>query len=231
MERVLVVAAHPDDEVLGCGGAILRHIARGDAVHVCILGEGITSRGNQTETSACVQLGALREQSEEVAQFLGCESLTLLSFPDNRFDSVPLLELTKSVEACLTDFCPHRIYTHHGGDLNIDHVCTHRAVLTAARPIKGGVPVLGVYTFEIPSSTEWAFSQFAPAFVAQRFVDVAPYLERKVQAMTLYEQEIRAFPHPRSPEVIRAWACNRGSAAGFDAAEAFGIVYEREFHD
>jgi len=221
--RVLVIAAHPDDEVLGCGATVARLAGEGHEVHAAILGEGLTSRYDHPEDMDRGLLDDIRQTSRRVADLLGVKEVHFRSFPDNRFDTVPLLSIIKEIEGLLEKVRPQVIYTHHGGDLNIDHVITARAVMTAARPLAGG-PVKEIYAFEIPSSTEWAFSQFTPAFSPNTFVDVSRTLEIKIQAMLLYESEARLFPHPRSAEALRAMARKWGGTAGVEAAEAFALV-------
>ena len=222
---VLVVAAHPDDEVLGCGGTIARMTQEGHDVYIAILGEGVTSRYQQREQADQVLVKALHTCSQKVAELLGARDLFLHSLPDNRFDTVPLLDVIKIIEEQVELLQPQIIYTHHGGDLNIDHVVVHRAVLTAARPLVGH-PVNKIYAFEVPSSTEWAFGQFQPAFRPNVFVDISATLETKVQAMEVYESEAQPFPHPRSPAALQAVARRWGSAVGFEAAEAFELSRE-----
>src|SRR5262249_37293521 len=140
-----------------------------------------------------------------------------------RFDTLPLLEVVKIVEALIEQLRPEIVYTHHGGDLNVDHQVTHRAVLTATRPTEGH-PVREVYAFEIASSTEWAFQRFEPMFRPNVFVNVARDLDTKIAAMAAYDTESRPFPHPRSPEALRAIAARWGSVAGCAAAEAFELI-------
>jgi LmbE family N-acetylglucosaminyl deacetylase len=154
---------------------------------------------------------------------LGVKNIVLHKLPDNRLDTVPLLDIVKIVEGLVEGIKPEIIYTHHGGDLNIDHGVIHRAVLTATRPL-AGQPVQEIYAFEVPSSTEWAFQRLEPAFRPNVFVDVSWTLEAKIAAMQCYETEVRQFPHPRSPEALRALAMRWGSLAGCAAAEAFELV-------
>lgn len=219
---VLVIVAHPDDEVLGCGGTIARLTQEGHDVFIAILGEGITSRYQQQEEADQAQIKALHARSQQVAELLGAKDLFLHDLPDNRFDTVPLLEVIKMIEELVDRLQPQAIYTHHGGDLNIDHVAVHRAVLTATRPMND-CPVKEVYAFEIPSSTEWAFEQFQ-LFRPNIFMNISATLETKIDAMALYESEARLFPHPRSPEALRAIARRWGSKVGCEAAEAFELV-------
>lgn len=220
---VLVIAAHPDDEVLGCGGTIARLTSEGHDVYVAILGEGITSRYEKREQADQGIMKELQDRSRQVSKLLGVKELYFFDFPDNRFDTVPLLDIVKTVEKLIDQFQPKIVYTHHGGDLNIDHVITHRAVMTATRPVEN-CPVKEIYTFEVPSSTEWAFGQFQPAFQPNVFVDISATLETKIQAMQIYESEARPFPHPRSPKALQAIARRWGSAVGVEAAEAFELV-------
>lgn len=220
---VLVIAAHPDDEVLGCGGTAARLVREGREVHFAIMGEGITSRHLQREAADAGQLVQLHRQAHAAAEKVGVKKVHLHQLPDNRLDTVPLLEVVKRVEDLVDRIKPEVIYTHHAGDLNIDHGIIHRAVLTATRPI-AGQPVREIYTFEVPSSTEWAFQRIEPAFRPNVFVDITRTLEAKIAAMECYETEARKFPHPRSPEALRALATRWGSVVGCAAAEAFELV-------
>lgn len=221
--NVLVVAAHPDDELLGCGGTAARLSQEGHSVYLSILGEGITSRHKEREAADVGAIESLHTASQRVADLLGAKQLSLHDLPDNRFDSIPLLELIKIVEELLARWRPEAVYTHHGGDLNVDHRVVSQAVMTATRPIAGQT-VRDVYMFEVASSTEWAFQQLSPAFRPNVFVDISNTLNRKLEGMRQYESEIRKFPHPRSSEALTAIAQRWGSVAGCKAAEAFELV-------
>jgi LmbE family N-acetylglucosaminyl deacetylase len=221
--KVLVIAAHPDDEILGCGATAARLVAEGQEVHFAILGEGITSRHSQRENADAKQLSQLHKQAHDAAAKVGVKHVTLHKLPDNRLDTVPLLDVVKIVEELIEGFKPEVLYTHHGGDLNIDHGVIHRAVLTATRPVAAHT-VRDIYAFEVPSSTEWAFQRLEPVFRPNVFVDVSRTIEAKVAAMECYESEARKFPHPRSPQALRAAAMRWGSVAGCGAAEAFELV-------
>jgi LmbE family N-acetylglucosaminyl deacetylase len=223
--NVLVIAAHPDDEVLGCGGTMARLTSEGHAVSVLILGEGVTSRYDDPAKADPKELQELHRITREVGAFLGVKEVTLAKLPDNRFDTVPLLEIVKIIERKIEEVKPEVVFTQHGGDLNIDHVCTFRAVLTATRPVAGS-PVKAVYAYEVGSSTEWSFGEFTPAFRSQVFFDISSTLKKKIQAMAMYESEARPSPHPRSPEAIETLAKTRGSVAGLPAAEAFHVIRE-----
>lgn len=220
---VLVIAAHPDDEILGCGGTVARLVQEGRDVCFAIMGEGITSRYPQREAADAHQVEQLRRQVHAAAKRLGVKEVFVHHLPDNRLDSVPLLEVVKLVEDVIDRVKPKVIYTHHPGDLNIDHGVIYRAVLTATRPTVGQT-VREIYAFEVPSATEWAFQSLEPTFRPNVFVDISTTIDAKIEAMECYESEKRKFPHPRSPEALRALATRWGSAVGCAAAEAFELV-------
>lgn len=221
--KVLVIAAHPDDEVLGCGGTIARLAGEGHEVGIAILGEGLTARYENREQADRVLLDQLRARSRQAADVLKAKQIVTHDFPDQRLDTVALLEVIKIVEGAVAKFIPEVIYTHHAGDLNVDHQIVHRAVLTATRPTNDQ-PVKELYAFEVPSATEWAFQQIEPAFQPNVFVNISDTLELKIRAMSCYETEARAFPHPRSPQALEANARRWGSVAGCPAAEAFQLI-------
>jgi LmbE family N-acetylglucosaminyl deacetylase len=223
--NILVVAAHPDDEVLGCGGTIARLASEGHDVYILILGEGITSRYDDPKQADQKLLDVLHKRAEEAGALLGAKHVMLAGFPDNRFDTVALLDIIKVIEKRIDELKPEIVYTQHGGDLNIDHQRTFRAVLTATRPM-ANCPVKRVYAYEVGSSTEWAFQQFSPVFHPNVFTDITATLEKKISAMQMYDSEARVFPHPRSPDALRAQARRWGSVSGVPAAEAFVLVRE-----
>jgi N-acetylglucosamine malate deacetylase 1 len=220
---VLVIAAHPDDEILGCGATAARLALEGHEVYIAIIGEGMTSRHGEREKTDARQLSLLHRNAQAAAAKIGARDVVLYKLPDNRLDTVPLLDIVKLVESLVEKLKPQIIYTHHPGDLNVDHGVVHRAVLTATRPV-ADQPVREIYTFEVPSSTEWAFQRIEPSFRPNVFVDVTATLEAKLAAMSCYHTESRQFPHPRSPEALRAIAARWGSVMGCQAAEAFELV-------
>jgi len=221
--KVLVVAAHPDDEILGCGGTMTRLAREGHEVRIAILAEGMSSRYAHREDADPQQLQHLHARAQQAANKIGARELVLCKLPDNRLDTVPLLEVVKLVEELVARFRPEVIYTHHPGDLNVDHGVVHRAVLTATRPV-AGQSVSEIYAFEVPSSTEWAFQRLEPSFRPNVFVDITETLEMKIEALACYDTEARKFPHPRSPEALRATATRWGSVAGLAAVEAFELI-------
>ncbi|NQT26844.1 PIG-L family deacetylase [candidate division KSB1 bacterium] len=220
---ILVVAAHPDDEVLGCGGTTARLAEEGHDIYVAILGEGITSRHDRREDVDRKMMKELQDQSWQASRLLGVKDLFLYDLPDNRFDTVPLLEVVKLVEDTVNKTKPDIVFTHHGSDLNIDHTITNRAVLTATRPMPGSL-VKEIYAFEISSSTEWSFNQVQCAFRPNVFFAIRDTVHKKMKAMEIYHHELRVFPHPRSIDFIEINARHWGSVVGIDYAEAFELI-------
>jgi LmbE family N-acetylglucosaminyl deacetylase len=214
--KVLVVAAHPDDEVLGCGGTIARHVAKGDEAKAIFMTDGVSSR--LPVTGASPAWGRRQVAAHRAAEVLGLMlPSAVLGFGDNRMDDGPLLDVVQMIEGGVSSFAPDIIYTHHAGDLNIDHQITHQAVMTACRPMPGST-VKAIYAFEVPSSTEWASDQ---SFRPNYFVDISSTLDKKMEALKAYNEEMRDFPHPRSYEAVEALAKWRGASVGLQAAEAF----------
>lgn len=218
---VLVVAAHPDDEVLGCGGAIAKHAQRGEDVAVCFLSDGVTSR--ESEADHAPELHRRRAAALEAARILGVTEVRFGSLPDNRMDSIDLLTIARAVEAHIREFAPATVYTHFTGDLNVDHRLTHEAVMTACRP----QPTSGVVTvlqFETTSSTEWRAPSASFAFQPDWFVDIDATLDTKLEALDAYAEEMRPWPHARSREALEHLARWRGATIGRAAAEAFVLA-------
>ncbi len=198
MQTALVVAAHPDDEVLGCGGWIARMADEGWDVHVLILAEGATSRKSRRDRRrASFELSELARSAQRAGEILGARSVELEDFADNRMDGIELLDIVKRIELAVQRFRPQRVLTHHIGDMNVDHTVIHQAVGAACRPLPDS-NVRELLYFEIPSSTEWRPAHSAGGFVPSLFVDISDTLMRKIEALRAYTSEMRPFPHPRS---------------------------------
>ena len=222
-ETVLVVGAHPDDEVLGCGGTIAWHVARGDAVHVAIMGEGATSRHAGSQDAAhSAEIQRLGDCARRCGEILGISSIYFHCFPDNRMDSFEQLVINRAVSQIVTERQPTVIYTHHAYDLNVDHRCIHEGVMTACRPLPES-KVRKILCFETPSSTEWQTPAPHATFTPQYHVDITEMLDLKMRALAEYETEMRPFPHPRSLEGVTHLARWRGASIGRPAAEAFMV--------
>jgi LmbE family N-acetylglucosaminyl deacetylase len=224
--NVLVLAAHPDDEVLGCGGTIARLSSEGHKVTIAILGQGAASRFPKDSTEAISKISALRERSREAGRILGAAEVLHYDLPDNRFDSVDLLDVVKLIEEIGLRVKPDEVFTQHGGDLNVDHQITFRATMTAFRP-QPGCLVRSLYSYEVASSTEWAFGRVAPVFLPDTFLDISNFTEVKIQALAVYDGEMREYPNPRSFNAVRTQFAERGARIGMVAAEAFDTIWRR----
>lgn len=219
---VLVVAAHPDDEVLGCGGTIAKYALEGRPVHVLLLADGESSRESSKDLGFGELIKTRNSSAEKAAELLGVSSLKICGFPDNRLDSVDILDLVKVIEQSIRDILPGTVFAHHYGDVNVDHRRVHEGVLAACRPQPGHC-VKELFFFEIPSSTEWRTPNSATAFVPNYFVNIEKFIDSKKEALMAYATEMREFPHPRSIKAVEALAQWRGATVGTLAAEAFMV--------
>lgn len=225
-KKIMLVVAHPDDEILGLGGTMHKLINEFEAnVHVVILGEGITSRSDKRDIKAWQnELNIHRSNIKQAQAAIGYNDVSIYEFPDNRFDSVALLDVIKVIEKEKQQFNPEIIFTHHGGDVNIDHQRTFEAVITACRPMESE-NVKTIITFETPSGTEWRASSDPKHFIPNFFIEINESdLNAKINAMESYEFEKRQYPHPRSAEGLKILAQRWGIAVGKTFAEAFCIV-------
>ncbi len=217
MKKVVVLAAHPDDEILGCGGTIAKLAKDGCHVTVIIAAEGITSRAKGKNND----VKRLHKICKEANLALGVKDVVFLGFPDNRMDSVDFLDIVQTIEGHLAKIQPTVIFTHHLSDLNIDHRICNQAVITACRPLPNS-KIKEIYFFEVPSSTDWNFSgNVTHGFRPNYFVDITDDLKQKIAALKKYTSEMREFPHARSLEGCEYLAKWRGSTVGLHAAEAF----------
>ena len=230
--KILVIVAHPDDEVLGVGATMLKHVENGDHVRVVYMATGITARKSSGYKNVAAyendeselkkmqnEIHTLQKDAKNACSILKINDIRFHEFPDNEMDSIPLLKIVKAIEGEINDMSPDRIYTHHYGDLNVDHRTIYNAVLTACRPINSSLKDL--ICFEVASSTEW---NYPPSFKPNYFVNIDNQLESKIKAMEAYKSEVREFPHPRSSENLRMIAGKWGTVSGQKSAEAFEII-------
>ncbi len=209
---VLVIAAHPDDEVLGCGGTVALHARAGDHITSVIVCEGESLRYG----SEGVQQ---RAHAHRAAEKLGVKDLRLLNFMDQRLDTLTLTDIITPLEQIVRDVKPNIIYCQFGGDINRDHQILFQASLVATRPLETHIDV--IYAFDTASSTEWAFPR---TFIPDTWVDISTTLDVKLEAMACYESEVRPYPHPRSLEALRNRATAWGNQMLLHAAEVFMTV-------
>lgn len=217
--KVLAVVAHPDDEILGVGGTLIKHVQNGDEVQILILSDGETSRGEVADISK------RKKQAQKVAEKIGASQIFFEQYTDNSFDSIPLLKITQSVEKVVYQEKPSIIYTHHAHDLNIDHRITMQAVMTTCRP-QPDFFVKNIYTFETPSSTEWQEKTADNTFLPNVYTDISRTVDQKLETLEIYADELRDYPHPRSIEAIQKLAEYRGIEVGKKFCEAFQLVRE-----
>lgn len=206
MKKVLEVVAHPDDEIIGCGGTIARHVKNGDAVQVVFLADGFGSRDDGVDRS---------KAANDVAKFLECNPPIFLNLPDNQLDTLPLLDIVKKVETIVSRFKPDNVYTHNFGYLNIDHQITHRPVITACCP-QPGFSVKELYSFEVLSAIHWQSQSMGDAFVPNYFVNISDYIRLKIKALHFYDEEIRDYPHIRTYNSVENLSKFRGSLVGIE---------------
>lgn len=231
--KILVIAAHPDDEVLGMGGTIKKYTDKGHDVKIVFMATGIFARrkdryenstkyeiAKKTRKNMSKELSQLQNDAKKASKIMGVKNTEFMDFPDNEMDKVSNLEITKKIEDLIEEYQPSTVFTHSQYDINIDHRILYNATITATRPVKG-CKVKDVISFEVPSSTEWYFpSKFSPNI----FVDISKEMPAKIKALEAYQNEIRRFPHPRSSEALEIISKRWGTVAGFMAAEAFSLV-------
>ena len=233
--KVLVVSAHPDDEIIGMGG-LLKKISRDNEIKVLFLADGITARkqggfknSNEYETTKSQkeimqkEIEKRKQHAKNALKILGVKKTKFLDLPDNELDLIPFLRIVKEIEKEIEKTKCDTIFTHHHNDLNIDHKLAYEAVITAARPLENS-KVNSIISFEAISSTDWRQPY---SFKPNLFTDISKELPQKIKALKEYKNEIRKFPHPRSKETLEAVAIRWGSLYGYKAAEAFEIVYTR----
>ena len=222
IKKVLVIAAHPDDELLGCGGTIVKYLNLGISVKILFLGEGSTCRYDDPTCKEGIAAIKIRNSCAiEALETIGVDNLEFFNLPCGRFDQIPIININKIIEGVISEFQPDTIFTHSEVDSNNDHRITHRSSIMATRPCGHNV-VKRVFAYEVPSSSEWSFTQ---AFIPNYFVSLTEsQLMNKWDALECYGGEMREYPFPRSWLGIKAQAMNRGVQSGFQFAEAFHLI-------
>lgn len=213
----LIIAAHPDDEILGCGGMIRKSKTGGSEVYVLLLTDGAMDRYTKQKSAI------LKKNAFEANRFIGTKKVYFEKFPNQKLDTVSLTQIIRSIEKYIDMLKPEAIFTHHQGDLNNDHRIVCAATLTATRPFPGQV-VKKVYSYFVASSTEWNFSDAKDLFIPNTFIDINREIREKVAAMKHYATEIRPYPHPRSTESIKTYASYWGMVAGLGCAEPYQLI-------
>jgi LmbE family N-acetylglucosaminyl deacetylase len=211
-KRVLILAAHPDDEILGCGGTAALHVRRGDHVTSVVACEGQSHRYRGHDI-------AMEEHTRAAAKALGVQDVRMLAMPDQRLDTMTLTEIITPIEAVVRETQPHIVYCQWGGDVNRDHHLLFEAILVATRPTEPCIEA--VLAFDTASSTEWAYPR---RFVPDTWIDVNETLTQKLDAMRCYETELRDYPHPRSVRALEHRARAWGNQCLMDAAEVFMTI-------
>jgi len=222
--KVLVVAAHPDDETFGVGGTIARHTMQGDEVWVLILADGSEGRVPRDK-----HIELRKQCALEACAILGVKKVIFCSFEDQKLDALPLLDVIKPIENTIGEFRPEVVFTHFMGDLNQDHRAVFQATIVATRPFPNS-SVKRLLCYETPSSTEWAPPFQTSVFAPNVFVDISTTLSKKIEAIkkydTLHVCEVRPYPHPRSYQAIDIWSRRHGVVVGCEAVEAFMLIRE-----
>jgi len=218
--RVLVIGAHPDDEVLGAGGTIARLAAKGHEVNAVLVCESSSPRyGNQ-------MIPVLKEKAEMSAKILGMKEVVFYDFSNVRTNSIPMRDIKQAITESLDRFRPNWIFTHHRADVHVDHQIVFKATMEAARSF-GKCFVEQMLCYEVPSSTEWAPPFPDTAFLPNVFYDIGETIGQKTKALSVYKSELREYPHPRSLKAIYTYARRWGLRVGLHSyVEPFELIRE-----
>lgn len=222
MQKILVVVAHPDDEILGMGGTIAKLSAEGKEVHVLIVTDGSSAQYRGSENLQKI-IDEKKLETKNACDRVGVKSIHYGGMPDMRLDVTPHIQVNQAIEKVIDEIQPDTVFTHFYGDVNLDHQCVFKSVMVAVRPVADQV-VQEVYCFNVPSSTEWNVFNASTMFMPNMVVNITDYAEQKYAALAEYKTELRDFPHPRSIEHIRKQDEAEGLKAGLLCAESFMLV-------
>lgn len=222
MKRILVIVAHPDDEVLGMGGTIVKYASSGSTVAVLIVTDGSTSQ-YQEDPKLLEIIEEKKAETQKAASILGVSKVYYGGLPDMKLDTVDHIAINRVIEDVVLDFEPDIVFTHFNGDVNKDHQIVFQSTLVACRPIPGQ-NIKEVYSFSVPSSTEWNSQNNTTVFCPNMFVDIdGDFAKRKYMAMECYSKELREYPHPRSIEALQIIDRSVGLEVGLKCAESFAV--------
>ncbi len=224
-KKILVIAAHPDDEVLGCGGIIAKEIDNGNTVKVSILATGKSSRYKESPLNIETEIDELYRESRKALSILGVHPRDIIfgNFPDQKLDTIPILDIIHFLKDIIQHYKPNIVYTHHAGDYNVDHKIVFDASVFVCRPYHGEHYPEELYSFEVLSSTEWAYQSIIP-FKPNVFVDIKEHIDKKKQAILAYKSELKKYPHPRSEKGVDNLAMKRGNEVSKEYVEAFELI-------
>lgn len=221
MAKILIIAPHPDDEVLGCGGTMRKHTENGNEVFLCI----VTKPYTPDWTEAYIE--NKKKEIKASNDILGIKKTFFLDLPTVKLDTVPQKQLNDAVSSCVQEVNPEVVYIPFFGDINKDHQLVSQASIVAVRP-KPGLTIRKVFLYEVLSETEWAkpAQKIEEVFIPNQYEDISGFLDDKLKAMSAYQSELKEYPHPRSLKGIEVLAQKRGTECGKKAAEAFMILRE-----
>jgi len=218
--RILIIAAHPDDEILGCGGLIAKYKNK-SKIQTIFLTDGVSARGKKNKL-----IDLRKKECLKLFKFININKPIFFNFPDNKLDSIPLLNIVKKIESVIKKFKPNLVLTHYENCLNIDHKVAYQATITACRPLKKNSFINQIVSFEVPSSTEWKISNKS-IFKPNIYIDISKEIKKKINYLKFYKSEIKLYPHSRSTRGVKAVASYRGIISGFNYAEAYLLVRKK----
>lgn len=221
MNKILVIAAHPDDEIYGMGGTIARLSSEGKQVHLLIITDG-SSAQYRNDTQLDEIISRKKEETRRAAECVGIASVQYGGLPDMRLDQTEHIKINEVIESCIQQLQPDTVFTHFWGDVNLDHQRVFQSTVVATRPV-AGQSVKQMYCYSVPSSTEWQVRN-QDAFVPNYFVDIQAYAEQKSAAVNAYATELRAYPHPRSAQAVMEQDRSAGLRCGLGQCEEFLLV-------